>query len=83
MPEQSTIQKHALLGLAAFVMLLFAAYAFAITFWKPISDPTIMGMILGILGSNGFTVVLSYFFGSSAGSSNKDAVIKEALDKKP
>ena len=74
---QSVIQRHALLGLAAFVMLLFTVYAFAITFWHPVVDPTIQGMILGTLGSSGFGAVMQYFFGSSSGSASKSDTINK------
>lgn len=67
-----------ILGVAA--MFMFFGYAVLITLMPPRLDPQVQGVILGILGSNGFTVVLSYFFGSSAGSAAKTDTLRHLVD---
>lgn len=67
--------KTTLLGIGALAMLMFFAYAIVITVLPTRLDPQVQGVILGILGSGGFTVVISYFFGSSSGSANKTEML--------
>lgn len=58
------------------VVLSFIAFAFTLLFVKvPEENKTMVNIILGTLGAGGFSVILNYIFGSSAGSKAKDDTI--------
>ncbi|MEE3046671.1 MAG: hypothetical protein VX620_15585 [Pseudomonadota bacterium] len=58
----------------------FGILAFMITSELPNSGRDALLVMLGALGT-AFTAVIAYYFGSSAGSKNKDAAVHAALSK--
>jgi len=71
-PELS--DNHARVGLAVMVLVTFGAFVFATVFGHSSADSTVIGMGLGYLAANASAVV-SFYFGSSSGSKQKDDVI--------
>ncbi|WP_287129024.1 glycoside hydrolase family 19 protein [Candidatus Cyanaurora vandensis] len=65
--------------ITGFFLLVAALLYLAATRGDQAIDPNVMAMLNILLGTlaAGFTGVLSYYFGSSAGSSRKDALIRE------
>jgi hypothetical protein len=63
---------------AGFFVLLY----FLVLSPIPEKNSDLLNLIIGALIGN-FGAVVSYFYGSSAGSSKKDDTISKALDNKP
>lgn len=63
--------------LTLIILVVAVVYDFAITFWKPIADPNLVGAVLGVLNTGGLAVCISYWFGTTQSSSFKDATIRE------
>jgi len=62
---------------AVFIISLSFVYFFAITFMNmPETGARYADIILGALIGSGFTAILSYFYGSSKGSSDKSIAIR-------
>ncbi|MDE4175786.1 hypothetical protein PXK01_16610 [Phaeobacter sp. PT47_59] len=63
-------------GLLAAVILIgyFSVLAYLITYGLPAASEQILALLIGALTA-GLTQVLNFYFGSSVGSKNKDAVI--------
>lgn len=76
-------EKKLLLYLAAGVIAVCMVYFFCITFIPvPQSGQRYADLILGALIGSGFTALLSYWFGSSKGSADKDTLLR-GPDKPP
>ncbi len=65
--------------LTIFLLLVAVAYDFAITFWKPVADPNLIGMVFGILNGTGYTATVNFWLGSSKSSADKDQTISETI----
>jgi len=61
--------------LTVLLILLAGIYDVAVTFWKPIEDPAIIGTILGVLNTGGFMSAVGYWFGTTTASKAKDETI--------
>lgn len=59
----------------------FALLALLTYHGVPAESHDIVIAMTGVLGGSGFTSVMTYYFGSSAGSARKTALIAEQLDK--
>ena len=62
--------------LAALVLIgFFSVIAYLLKYGLPPASAEILALLIGGL-SVGFTQILNYYFGSSAGSKNKDVMIE-------
>ena len=71
MPEPERIRSVlAFLVVGGFLAVMGCWFVFPLK-----GDAQLFNVMLGTLGSGGFMVVVAYYFGSSAGSKNKDDTI--------
>lgn len=79
MPDLPDTRGFALLGL--FLLVAFILGLIALN--PSLASVQLFGTIATSIVTGGFIVALNFFFGSSKGSSDKDATIAKSLDKKP
>lgn len=75
-------EKKFLRDFARLIVLICLLYFFAVTFIEiPESAGRYADIILGALIGSGFTAILTFFYGSSEGSSDKNETIQKMIDK--
>ena len=68
--------------LAYTIIFAFVAMAFSVLFGTMTAESTLAGAVIGYLSAKAEQVV-AYYFGSSAGSAAKTAILADAATTKP
>lgn len=69
--------------LATFLILSFVAITFLVILHPPASDNQLAQVLVGALVTTGLAAIISFYFGSSSSSKDKDDTISSMVVKQP